>query len=53
MNGRLVKQIRRKVRQEENSIKINGLNEFFEYASLQPLRKRFALALKILFKVGI
>lgn len=53
MNGRLVKQIRRKVRQEENSIKIKGLTEFFEYVSLQPLRKRFALALKILFKVGI
>ena len=53
MNQKLVKQIRRKVRQEENSIKINGLSEFFEYSSIQPLRKRFALALKILFKVAV
>jgi len=53
MNSKLAKQIRRKVRQESNGIKIEGLKEFFEYASIQPLKKRIALSLKIIFKVKI
>lgn len=50
MSQKKIKQLRRKVRQYESDVKIEGLKEFFKFAKTRPLRKRIRMAFKIIFK---
>lgn len=53
MSGSSIKRLKRSVRKEAEKIKIQGLQEFFDYSKTQPLRKRLKIMFKILFKRGI
>lgn len=50
MSSGTAKRLRRTIRKEINTIKIQGLDEFLQYAANQKLRKRIIFGLRILFK---
>jgi hypothetical protein len=50
MSQKQVKRIRRQVRKESDKIKVMALDEFKAYAKTQGLKRRVALAIKIILK---
>lgn len=50
MSGKSAKKLRRAVRKEAAPIKVQALQEFFEYATGQRLRNRIKFCFKIIFK---
>lgn len=47
------KRLKRTIRKAEDQIKIIGLTEFFAYSETLKLKKRIALACRIIFRMGL
>lgn len=50
MSGKQIKRIKKKLKRDEQKVKIEGLNEFMYFTTIQPLKKRLVFAFRIIFK---